>query len=331
MPATSPGAKPTSWRCGTAPDSGRPTTWFTVELANLRTAFRWAADHGDLDTAAAIATYAALLGFWVENYEPIAWAEELIEPARAIDHPRLAFLYVIASHVLPGRTDRGGCRLQRRRPDGDVQWATRCRSASRVCWRCVSGHRAARTGVELCRTQLARGRDTHALTRAFLVITLMIVGSHDEARVAATGLIEAAEATRNPYALSFALMAEGFAYRELDPVRALDALRRGLVIAQESGNHASEINTAIDTGSRRGRIRRPAGRPRVHHSGDPPLPQLGQHRCHPGTTSFAGSLCRSVSPLGAGSHHRRFRVQSTRCGVIPRTGNRDRPPSRRPR
>ena len=24
--------------------------WFTVELANLRAAFRWAADHDDLDT-----------------------------------------------------------------------------------------------------------------------------------------------------------------------------------------------------------------------------------------------------------------------------------------
>ena len=72
-------------------------TWFTAELANLRTAFRWAADHGDLDDAATIATYAGLLGYLVENYEPIAWAEELIEPARAVDHPRLAFLYVIAS------------------------------------------------------------------------------------------------------------------------------------------------------------------------------------------------------------------------------------------
>ena len=29
--------------------------WFTVELANLRTAFRWAADQGDLDVAAQIA------------------------------------------------------------------------------------------------------------------------------------------------------------------------------------------------------------------------------------------------------------------------------------
>ena len=38
--------------------------WFTAELANLRTAFRWAADHDDLDVAATIATYAAFLGFW---------------------------------------------------------------------------------------------------------------------------------------------------------------------------------------------------------------------------------------------------------------------------
>ncbi|HYO03038.1 MAG TPA: NB-ARC domain-containing protein [Mycobacterium sp.] len=45
--------------------------WFTVELANLRTAFRWAADHGDragdLDVAATIATYAAFLCSLVEQ------------------------------------------------------------------------------------------------------------------------------------------------------------------------------------------------------------------------------------------------------------------------
>ena len=72
-------------------------TWFTAELANLRTAFRWATDHGDLDGAATIATYAGALGVWVDIYEPIAWAEELIESARAVDHPRLARLYGIAS------------------------------------------------------------------------------------------------------------------------------------------------------------------------------------------------------------------------------------------
>ena len=58
------GVKPTSWLCGTAPASARRTTGSATELANLRTAFRWAADHGDLDVAAAIATYAALHRRW---------------------------------------------------------------------------------------------------------------------------------------------------------------------------------------------------------------------------------------------------------------------------
>jgi predicted ATPase len=80
--------------------------WFTVELANLRTAFRWAADHGDLDDAATITVYASFLGIWLQRYEPIGWAEELITPARAVDHRRLAQLYMLAAICfLAGRTD----------------------------------------------------------------------------------------------------------------------------------------------------------------------------------------------------------------------------------
>ena len=109
-------------------------TWFTAELANLRTAFRWAADHGDLDVAATIATYAAFLGVLVENYEPIAWAEELIEPARAVDHPRLAFLYVMASQCY---TPDGSMTAVRYSDAGQmviaVAAATSCRTASKAC------------------------------------------------------------------------------------------------------------------------------------------------------------------------------------------------------
>ena len=72
-------------------------TWFTVEMANLRVAFRWAADHDDLDSAAAIAVCASILGSWVEQFEPGAWAEEIIEPAKAVEHRRLAQLYAVAA------------------------------------------------------------------------------------------------------------------------------------------------------------------------------------------------------------------------------------------
>ena len=40
---------------------------FATELANLRTAFRWATDHGDLDTAVIIASCAGWIGYLTEN------------------------------------------------------------------------------------------------------------------------------------------------------------------------------------------------------------------------------------------------------------------------
>ena len=136
--------------------------WFTIELANLRTAFRWAADHGDLDVAATIATYAGWLGVAVQTLEPIAWAEELIEPAGAVDHPRLAFLYVIASlcyttgriEAAVGYSDAGQIVLGR------------SRDALPYGFEGVLGAVYLAIGqperlAELCRAQLARRRDTH--------------------------------------------------------------------------------------------------------------------------------------------------------------------------
>jgi hypothetical protein len=46
--------------------------------------------------------------------------------------------------------------------------------------------------------------------------------------------------------LSFALDAYGFAFRDADPVRALDAIRRGLVIAQDNGNRFTELQLATN-------------------------------------------------------------------------------------
>ena len=85
---------------------------------------------------------------------------------------------------------------------------------------------------------------THTLTRASLVVELTVAGPGEEARAAANGLIDAAEATHNPFALAYALYAYGYAYRDADPAGALEALRRGLVIAQDSGNRLVESQLA---------------------------------------------------------------------------------------
>ncbi|MCV7439147.1 adenylate/guanylate cyclase domain-containing protein [Mycobacterium seoulense] len=214
--------------------------WFSVELANLRTAFRWAADQADLDTAAAIAAYAALLGALVANYEPMAWAEELIEPARALDHPRLATLYVNAAQCYwtgrieeaVGHADAGQTVI-----DGGGQVQIGAEGALTAVYPFIG---QPERNVDWCRAQLARGRDTHTVTQAMLVVGLAVAGAGAEARAAANGLVYAAEATHNPWALANALYAYGFAFRDADPARALEALRRGLVIAQDSGSRAAE-------------------------------------------------------------------------------------------
>jgi hypothetical protein len=90
----------------------------------------------------------------------------------------------------------------------------------------------------LCRAQLARRRDTHVHIRAWLVCALSLAGSGGEAMDSADGLIEAAEATGNPAWLASALGAFGAAFRDADPVGARNAVGRGLVIAQDSGNRA---------------------------------------------------------------------------------------------
>jgi hypothetical protein len=213
--------------------------WFTIELANLRSAFRWAADRDDLDVAATIATYAAWLGYLTENYEPIAWAEELIEPARAVDHPRLAFLYVIASQCyIAGRIEAAvGYSDAGQEVIGSGRAEVPFGLEGLLGGSYVSVGQPERW-IRWCRAQLARGLDTHTVTRACLLMGLTVSGRFDDAMAAVNGLIDAAEATGNPCVLSLALLAYGWAFHDADPVRSLEALRRGLVIAQDSGNRA---------------------------------------------------------------------------------------------
>ena len=228
-----------------SPQQRESYNWFTRELANLRIAFRWAADHGDLDLAAPIAVSSALLGVMVENYEPIAWAEELIEPARAVDHPRLASLYVMASLCWSV---------------GRVEEAVRYSEAGQAV---ILGGRTtvpsgfdswlgspydmigqAERSVEWARRVLAGGHDPYALARASIVAYLMRTGSHPEPISVAKELIEAADSFTNPWAVSWALLAYGMACCDVDPTGARDAMRRGLIVAKETGNRYFESHLA---------------------------------------------------------------------------------------
>ena len=220
--------------------------WFTVELANLRAAFRWAADQDDLDTAAAIALF-AFVGGLVEQYEPIAWAEELIEPARAVEHPRLATLYIVACNCsFVGRIDSaikyseaGQCLIGDERFD-KFPFGSEASLGSPY----IPVGQPERW-AEVARRQLEHTDDRHGHIRAALAMALALSGARDEAISLTEGLVETAEATRNPFSLAQVLLAIGLAHRDVDRATAFGALRRALEVAQTSGNRFNESHIAV--------------------------------------------------------------------------------------
>jgi predicted ATPase len=221
--------------------------WFNAELANLRAAFRWAADRDDLDTAGAIAFYATFLGIWTERYEPVTWAEELIEPAKALGHRRLAQLYVMAAQCYAtGRIENSIGYMtpgQEAIVGGDFD-AVPHEFDAFICTGYLTAGEPERS-VEWCRSVISRGPGPHNFAHAAMVIALVIAGRYDEAVASSAGLLTAADATDNPVEKSLLLLAYGWAYRDVDPAAAGDALRRGLAIAQDSGNQQQEASIAV--------------------------------------------------------------------------------------
>jgi predicted ATPase/class 3 adenylate cyclase len=221
-------------------------SWLTVEMPNLRTAFRWAADHNDLDTAATVAHYAAFVGFWGEQHEPIRWAEELIEPARAVQHRRLAQLYAMAALCFTsGRIDAAvgyagaGLEAVTSRRFDEVR-----KDAEASIGSPYSAIGQLGRWVEWCRTVIARRSSTNVHAQAMLAIALKMAGADDAATAASEELLTAADTTDNPNLAAWALFAYGMGHRDVAPAAAYEAFRRGLTIAQDSGSRQTESSIA---------------------------------------------------------------------------------------
>jgi hypothetical protein len=71
-----------------------------------------------------------------------------------------------------------------------------------------------------------------------------MAGRDDDAITAAEDVVAIAEAARNPFALSLALLSYGIAWRNAGPDRAAEAMHRGLEIARDSGNRYNESHLA---------------------------------------------------------------------------------------
>jgi predicted ATPase/class 3 adenylate cyclase len=217
------------------------------ELPNLRAAFRWSVDRGDLDTGATIAFYASLLGVCSYPLEPVTWAEELIEPAQAADHRRLVQLCVMAAQsYAAGRVDEAvgyievGQAALERGCYADVPFGFEAALGTAYHLKGEPEKTAA-----MVRNTIARSSGAHTLPRALLAVALTNAGAWDEAMAVADGLLGAADATENPEIKALALSSYAWAYRDADPAAAYDANRRAIKITRDSGNRFIEATISI--------------------------------------------------------------------------------------
>ena len=96
------------WQIWDGPRQRESLDWVASRARQPACSFRWATDRGDLRIATVIAAHAAIMSWPLQRFEPVGWAEEILEAVVEADLPQLPRLYVAASLCLyGGRPDVG--------------------------------------------------------------------------------------------------------------------------------------------------------------------------------------------------------------------------------
>ncbi len=224
------------WEHWNGPGWRDAVDWVETELDNLRAGFRWSAEQGDLEVATDIAAHAALMGFSVQLFEPIAWAEELLEAATAADVRRLPRLYTAAGVAcFAGRAEAARANAHRateleadpRYEACEPGYATFIEALGQVYCGDLDRY------VELTGAVANRyGRDRGYGLAAY-VDGLQSAGRADEALALTEESVAAARELGNPYWISYALWIAGLALSKADARRALAAWDEGVAFVRE--------------------------------------------------------------------------------------------------
>ncbi len=219
------------WEHWNGPGWRTAVDWVEVELGNLRSGYRWSAGRGDVEVAADIAAHAALMGFSVQLFETLAWAEELLEPAAEADVRRLPRLYTAAGYAcFAGRAEAARANAHRATElEGDHRYdacepgyASFIEALASVYCGDLDRY------VELTGAVAERYGSDRGYGIASYVDGLQSSGRIEEALALAEESIAAARSLGNPYWIAYALWIAGMAFSKADPRRAFAAWDEGV-------------------------------------------------------------------------------------------------------
>jgi predicted ATPase/class 3 adenylate cyclase/DNA-binding NarL/FixJ family response regulator len=217
--------------------------WVEAELGNLRAGYRWSVGRGELETATDIAAHAALMGFSVQLFETLAWAEELLEAAAAADVRRLPRLYTAAGYAcFAGRAEAARASAHRateleidsRYDACEPGYATFVEALGHVY--CGDLDRYVELTANVAHTY---GSD-RGYGLASYVDGLQSCGRIEEALGLTEESVRAARTLGNPYWIAYALWIAGLAFSKADVRRAFAAWDEGVAFVREHRVHFFE-------------------------------------------------------------------------------------------
>ncbi|MEP7047459.1 MAG: LuxR C-terminal-related transcriptional regulator, partial [Ilumatobacteraceae bacterium] len=223
--------------------------WLELELANLRSGFRWSAGRGALEVATDIAAHAALMGFSVQLFETLTWAEELLDAAAAAEVTRLPRLYTAAGYAcFAGRPDAARKNAHRATElEADPRYES-CEPGYSMFIEALGQVYCGNLDryIELTGEVARRHGAERGYGLASYVDGLQSAGRVDEALALTEESVSAARALGNPYWVSYALWIAGMAFSKADRRRAVAAWDEGVAFVREHRVHFFEGFLARD-------------------------------------------------------------------------------------
>jgi len=224
------------WERWNGPRWSDEVSWVQAEVANLRTAHRWSIERGQIEVAVDVAAHAALMGFSVELFETIGWAEALLEAATLADVRRLPRLHAAAGYAcFVGRATTATLSAHRateletetRYESCEPGYATFIEALGHV----YCGHLD--RYVELTGEVAALPGNGRAYGIAAYVDGLQSAGRVEEALALVPSALSAARELGNPYWVAYTLWIVGLAWSRADASRALETWDEGMAYLEE--------------------------------------------------------------------------------------------------